>query len=86
MNFGESDDIMKVAYVSADQWLKGVNLDNLNIDWEAEDAPDPADVLKDERRSAIYEWEEAGRLQSLEDSALSNRDRRHNKIPKFKRR
>ena len=47
---------------------------------------DPADVLKDLRRQAIYEWQEEGELQSLEDKAYSNRDRRNNKYPKFKRR
>ena len=42
--------------------------------------------MKDAQRQAVYEWEKAGELQSLEDSALSNRDKRHYKFPKFKRR
>lgn len=42
--------------------------------------------VKDLRRQAVDEWEQAGELQSMEDKALSNRDRRGRKFPKFKRR
>ena len=78
---------MRVEYGPVDQWVKGKMETRLNeFDFSDPDAPDPADVLKDARRQAICEWEEAGELQSLEDSALSNRDKRRNKFPKFKRR
>lgn len=78
---------MRVVYGSVHQWVKGKVETCLNeFDFNDPNAPDPADVLKDAHRQAVYEWEEVGNLQSLEDSALSNRDKRRNKFPKFKRR
>ena len=78
---------MRVEYGPVDQWVKGKMEICLNeFDFNDLNVPDSADVLKDAHRQAVYEWEEAGKLQSLEDSALSNRDKRRNKFPKFKRR
>ena len=56
------------------------------VEFEHAGDGDPVDTIKDLRRQFIYEWQEEGELQSLEDKAYSNRDRRNNKYPKFKRR
>ena len=70
---------MRIKYGPVDQYLNDSVSESLN-------RAESADILKSTQRQAVYEWEKTRELQSLEDSALSNRDKRHNKFPKFKRR
>lgn len=63
---------MRVVYGSVDQWVKGKKMwENSKVD----------DLVEYE-----YEYSDQVDTDDLEDSALSNRDKRHNKFPKFKRR
>ena len=77
---------MKLEHVTRAKLGNWIKFQNTTCGDTTEDNPDPADVLKDLRREAIYEWEKEGELKSLEDGAYSNRDRRKGKYPKFKNR
>lgn len=67
------------ARQTLDHWIEN------NVQIDSSEEGDPADFLKEKRRMEVIEWEKAGHLQSLEESALSNRDKRRRKFPKFKR-